>query len=98
MQLEIRLFGGMDKKAVLPGGIENHRCFNLVVTNKLTLGDLFDLLAIKSDYPLIGIVNGQREREHFQLKDGDRIGIFPPFGGEYRTVTSGSLFAQEKKQ
>lgn len=37
MQLEIRLFAGMDKKAVLPADIENPRYFNLTVINAITL-------------------------------------------------------------
>lgn len=98
MQLEIRLFAGMDEKVILPVDVKNPRCFTLTFKNEITLGGLFNLLRIKSDYPLIGIVNGQREREEFKLKDKDRIAICPPFGGEYRAVMTESMFAHVKKQ
>ena len=48
---------------------------------KASLGNLYDKLEIPREEIKTAFVNGKWEAESYRLKDGDRIGIFPPIGG-----------------
>ena len=56
----------------------------LVITldDKAKLEDLLNKLKIPKEQITLVIVNGKREEESYLLRDGDRIGIFPPIAGD----------------
>ncbi|MDA8235572.1 MAG: MoaD/ThiS family protein [Clostridia bacterium] len=81
MNLEIRLFADLPKKVrasitAVPG-----EAFILELPEGTTLGQVFAHLGLEGEQTLIGLVNGLRQLGDYELKDGDRIGIFPPVGG-----------------
>ncbi len=77
MKLEVRLFANLRDN--LPK--ENKGQAAVVLSEGSTTQDLINHLDIPRDLPLIIMVNGKRQLESYSLKDGDRIGIFPPVGG-----------------
>ncbi|MFH1029460.1 MAG: MoaD/ThiS family protein [Pseudomonadota bacterium] len=80
MNLEIGLFAGLKcNNPELPS--HGERDFRLDVSDWLSIRQLRDLLGINPAMPLLVMVNNHREQENFLLKDGDRIGMFPPIGG-----------------
>jgi len=81
MKLEIRLFADLSKKVDPSIQAGSGESFNLEMPEGVTLGQLFARLGLESEHALIGLVNGLRQAESYQLKDGDRVGIFPPVGG-----------------
>ncbi len=44
-------------------------------------GNLFKKLKVPREEIKTTFVNGKWEEDNYFLKDGDRIGIFPPIGG-----------------
>jgi molybdopterin converting factor small subunit len=47
----------------------------------MTLGDLLDQLQIPATEPKILLVNGLHVGRDYTLRDGDRVGVFPPIAG-----------------
>lgn len=80
MELDIRLFAGLRcNNADLPCCGET--AFRLNVPVGISIRPLRDLLGINPAVPLLVMVNNHHEPEDFVLKDGDRVGMFPPIGG-----------------
>lgn len=51
------------------------------VFNGVTLGELLDELGIARDEVALLFVNNAHAAPEKELRDGDRVGIFPPVGG-----------------
>lgn len=80
MQLEIRLFAGLKcNNQELPCVGKDE--FYLNVNDGMTVEDLRQLLQLKSQLPLIYLVNGLARAKDYVLVAKDRVGIFPPVGG-----------------
>ncbi len=77
MRLEVKLFASLrdkypkDTKGVL----------TVEMPAGSTVAHLVKHLEIPENLPLVVMINGRREPESAPLKDGDRVGIFPPVGG-----------------
>ena len=52
-----------------------------LVTPGKTVSDLIDELNIPIDDVKLIFVNGRKEGLDYEVKDGDRLGLFPPVGG-----------------
>ncbi|MGI6227741.1 MAG: MoaD/ThiS family protein [Peptococcales bacterium] len=77
MHVEVRLFATL--RDLFP---PEKRGIDIIQLEKgSTISDLINHIKIPQDTPLIIMVNGRRQLEDVELKDGDRIGIFPPVGG-----------------
>ena len=76
--VEVRLFATFQKYYPDLGPGEA-----LVITldDEAKLEDLLNELKTPNEEVTLVIVNGKREEESYLLRDGDRIGIFPPIGG-----------------
>jgi sulfur-carrier protein len=78
MKIEIHLFASLSK--YLPAGAED-RTFIMEVGHGTPIKDIVNQIKIpQADIKLI-FVNGIHARETDTLKDGDRLGLFPPIGG-----------------
>jgi molybdopterin converting factor small subunit len=53
----------------------------LELPDGITVRELRGIMAITPALPLMSIVNDRHEEEDRVLRDGDRIGMFPPIGG-----------------
>lgn len=80
MELNIRLFTGLIcDNPDLP--CHGQSRFLLAVPEGTTVRALRDMLGINPNLPLLTLVNNCSEPEERELKDGDKIGMFPPIGG-----------------
>ena len=50
-------------------------------TDAVTVGQLFEQLRIAEAEEVIVFVNGKRASMDAELRDGDRVGVFPVLGG-----------------
>jgi molybdopterin converting factor small subunit len=74
IQISLRLFATLaqrmpehpDRFAVSPGA---------------TAGDVLSVLGISEDDAKLIFINNRRAELTTKLKDGDRLGVFPPVGG-----------------
>jgi len=74
VRVEVRLFAYLRK--LFPGGFHD-----IELAEESTLEDIINVLELTEEKSLIIMVNGRREEITKTLRDGDRIGIFPPVGG-----------------
>ncbi len=51
------------------------------IRGSATIGNLLDQLSIPAGAPKVIFLNGIHARREAILKDGDRIGVFPPVAG-----------------
>ena len=54
---------------------------NYPVENGTTVRDLIEELGVPEDKMKLIFINGLRGHPESQLRNGDRLGIFPPAGG-----------------
>lgn len=78
MKVEVSLYASLASR--LPAGCKGTTC-TLVVAEGTTVGGLLDHLAIAPDEPKIVFLNGVHARREDPLKEGDRVGVFPPIAG-----------------
>lgn len=76
--VEVRLYATLLKYRP---GLGIGEPFFIKLDDKANLGNLFDELKIPNEEIKVAFVNGRWEAENYVLRDGDRIGIFPPIGG-----------------
>ena len=76
MKITVRLFATL--RDLLPG---DEKKALVELERGSTVKDLADYLGISPEETLIIKVNGKRGEKSTVLKDGDRVGIFPPVGG-----------------
>lgn len=80
MKLDIGLYAGLTcSNPALPSFGQKE--FILEVPDGTTIRELRDILAIAPAIPLLCMVNNHHEHEAWVLRDGDRVGMFPPIGG-----------------
>jgi thiamine biosynthesis protein ThiS len=78
IDIEVRLFAYL--RELFPS--ENRGVKKLEIPANFTIDNLLDEVGVKEKEIMIVMVNGLRKQNHNEkLKDGDRIGIFPPVGG-----------------
>ncbi len=51
------------------------------VPDGTSIADLYGLLGIPEGHVKQAFVNGRRQDPDYVLRDGDRVGVFPPIGG-----------------
>lgn len=78
MQIYIRLYGGLDR---LNSHIELREDGSLDVHEGTTIQDLLKSMGISLERAPILLVNGINKRPSYQLKEGDRLCLFPLLGG-----------------
>jgi molybdopterin synthase sulfur carrier subunit len=76
VHVEVRLYATLQKCPMKTGESQT-----VVLGDNSRLVDLFRELKIPTEEVKQTFVNGKREEESYLLRDGDRIGIFPPIGG-----------------
>lgn len=77
MIVEIRLFATLRNYfPEIPGGV-----LTLEAAETATVGDIVAKLKIAPEEIKIIMVNGIHAEPEQSLKNGDRIGLFPPVGG-----------------
>jgi sulfur-carrier protein len=72
--IELNLFATIAK--YLPG--DKQRC---QVNENTSVDELIQELGIPDDLVKLIFINGKRVQRTHRLKQGDRLGIFPPVGG-----------------
>ncbi len=78
MRVEVRLFATLRK--YLPTKEIGEPSF-AELDGQAKVSDLLAKLGIPPGEAFVVMVNGRRQDLGWTLKDGDRIGIFPPVGG-----------------
>lgn len=74
IQINLNLFATLAKyRPKNPEGYE-------IVEGK-TVEELITDLKVPREQVKLIFINGKRKNESYQLKSGDRVGIFPPVGG-----------------
>ncbi|MFO7818649.1 MAG: MoaD/ThiS family protein [Halanaerobacter sp.] len=76
MTVTVRLFATL--KELLP---EGRKKMEVDLEEDTTVRELAQEIDIADDEELIIKINGRRGSEDTILKDGDRVGLFPPVGG-----------------
>ncbi|MCL0057672.1 MoaD/ThiS family protein [Dehalococcoidales bacterium] len=74
--VEVRLYASLRKYS-----LRRDEPLVIRLDDKAKLGDLLDELKIPKEEIKVALVNSKWEEENYLLRDGDRIGIFPPIGG-----------------
>lgn len=78
MKVEVRVFAGLQKYI---NGVSSGVPFEVELGSQATGMDLLNKLDIPKEEAFVFMVNGCREELGTVLKEGDRVGIFPPVGG-----------------
>ena len=78
MRIELRLYASFKK--YLPGDSPDNTC-SVEVEEGATVRKLLEKFQIPFDAPKIIFLNGIHARGEEVLKDGDRVGAFPPVAG-----------------
>jgi sulfur-carrier protein len=78
MRIELRLYASLGR--YLPEEKEGNSCM-LEVQDGTTIRGLFLRLHLPADAPKIIFLNGIHAQGGEVLKDGDRVGAFPPVAG-----------------
>lgn len=76
MKITVRLFATL--KDFLP---KDKKKASIELKAGSTVNDIVKYFEIPQEEPLIIKVNGKHGLKSTELKDGDRVGIFPPVGG-----------------
>ena len=78
MRIELRLYASLRK--YLPGETPDGSCY-VEMEEGATIRDLFEKIHIPPEAPKIIFLNGIHARGDEALKEGDRLGAFPPVAG-----------------
>ncbi len=78
MKVEVHLYAFL--RSYLPEKDERNSCI-LEIAEGTTVKELLHLLKIPPGAPKIVFLNGTHARGDEVLKDGDRVGAFPPVAG-----------------
>jgi molybdopterin converting factor small subunit len=76
MKIEVRLFASLREHLK---GSENP--LRIVLHEDATVDDLLKTVGIPVEKTKVIFVNGRQEQVGRPLREGDRVGIFPPSGG-----------------
>jgi len=78
MKIEIQLYASLAK--YLPQDAEN-KTWVLEVPGGASLSDVIRLMSLPDPSIKLVFLNGRHADRSTRLKDGDRVGLFPPVGG-----------------
>ncbi len=78
MKIEIHLYASLTK--YLPKNAKNKTCI-LELSDHLLVSDLIKKMKLPDQTIKLIFLNGIHASRTSELKDGDRVGIFPPVGG-----------------
>ena len=78
IRVEVRLYASLQKYRP---GLGIGEPLVIALDDEAKLGNLLDELKVPKEEIAIVMVNGKQEEESYLLRDGDRIGIFPPIAG-----------------
>ncbi len=74
IKIDLNLFATLSQ--YLP---DDHTCFE--AKNGTTVEHLITTLKVPAELVKLVFINGKREDFTYELKDNDRVGLFPPVGG-----------------
>ncbi len=74
IQIDLQLFA--DLRSKMPPEADR-----FAVPRGFTIGNVLEKLEISPERAKLIFVNGIKQALDYILKDGDRVGIFPPIGG-----------------
>jgi len=72
--IDIKLFASLSEKTPEPSD-------KYPIPSGITVKELIDRLAVPENEAKLIFINGRKGELTSVLKDGDRVGIFPPVGG-----------------
>jgi molybdopterin converting factor small subunit len=78
MKIEIHLYASLAK--YLPENAKNKTC-TIELSNHPVVSDLIKKMELPDKAVKLIFINGIHASRTSELKDGDRVGIFPPVGG-----------------
>lgn len=78
MKIEIHLYASLAK--YLPAGTKNKTTM-ADLPDHSEIGDLIAMMGIPETSVKLIFLNGIHASRSAELKDGDRVGLFPPVGG-----------------
>lgn len=78
MKIEIHLYASLAK--YLPADAKNKTC-SKELPNHWTISDLIKAMGVPDRSVKLIFLNGVHAHRSTELKDGDRVGLFPPVGG-----------------
>jgi molybdopterin converting factor small subunit len=78
MQIEVRLYATLAQ--YLPEGAKDRAC-RLAIDEGESISRVLERLDIPEEKVKLVFVNGVHAAKTAGLKDGDRVGLFPPVGG-----------------
>ncbi len=78
MKIEIHLYASLAK--YLPKNTKNKTCI-IELSDYLLVSDLIKKMKLPNQTIKLIFLNGIQASRTSELKDGDRVGIFPPVGG-----------------
>jgi molybdopterin synthase sulfur carrier subunit len=79
LKIQVNLFASLS--GYLPDPKKGDFSSLMEVERGTTIGDLLKRLKIPPEQPKIIFLNGIHAEETEVLKDGDRLGVFPPLAG-----------------
>lgn len=79
MHIELRLYASLSR--YLPGGGAPGGTCQIELEEGATIKSLFAAIHLPADAPKIIFLNGIHARGDEVLKEGDRVGAFPPVAG-----------------
>ena len=78
MEIELKLFASL--RAYLPGK-DGAAALQFKVPDDATVASVLDMLKVPKDAAKLIFVNNLKVDRHQRLRDGDRLGVFPPVAG-----------------
>jgi sulfur-carrier protein len=78
LQVRVTLFATLTQ---FTPGKEPGVPFVIEIPDGSTLADLMALLRLPEEEVKLTFINGRFQQAEYQLKNDDRVGIFPPIGG-----------------
>ena len=89
MEISIEIYTGMDE--YLPKGKENGKPFFHTLSGDVTVGSVKKSLNIPMEYPCGILVNGKHIPDESQLKEMDKVSIFPYLAGGCKNKLSNNI-------
>jgi sulfur carrier protein ThiS len=78
MQIELKLYATLSR--YMPEAVKNAGN-RIEVADGTTVGDLMQQLDVPEDQVKLIFINGTHADRESRLRDGCRLGVFPPVGG-----------------
>jgi molybdopterin converting factor small subunit len=78
MKVEVQLFASL--RCYMPEKSGGNPC-TMEIDEGTAIGDLLDQMKVPPDAPKAIFLNGIHAKRETVLKEGDRLGVFPPVAG-----------------